>query len=694
MDNNYKINLNTEIQYLKGVGPKRGKILKSFDIQTVGDLIRNYPRKYLDRTNIKSINQIQINEKVVIIGTIISFGIKRLKRGKYFHLVISDKTGIINCIWFHGISWIIEKFKEGDSIAIYGKVEFYKGFRIIHPEFDLFENNEDPLNTGQIIPIYPTTNLLKQVSLDSRGIRRLIHKALSNIGKIKDHFDNRFIKNEGLYFLEKALIQIHLPSDNDSLQSAYYRLKFDEYFFFQIVLAMNKHQISNCKSKKFNDLGEYAISMYKSLDFKLTDSQIKVMQDIRKDLTSEKPMNRLVQGDVGCGKTIIAMLTAAIIVGAGSQVAIMAPTEILAEQHYESFIKYCEHLKISCEILISNINAKGKQILYRKIKDGSAQIVIGTHALIQEKVEFKDLSLVVIDEQHRFGVEQRKKLINKGVHLNILAMTATPIPRTLTFAIHGDMDLSWINELPQDRKPIKTKIIDYKEINSIYNKMKTEMDNGRFCFIVFPIIQESDKIDAEDAESAYKKFKKGIFSNYTLGFLHGKLKTEEKKILMEKVNNGEIQCLVSTTVVEVGIDNPNATIMVIENSERFGLTQLHQLRGRIGRGKYQSYCYMIQRKKTENSIKRLKIIEKYLDGFKISDEDLKLRGPGEFLGTKQHGYIASKLIDISNDGEIIRHARTRAFEIIENDPKLKCNQDIKFKLLKDYKHMLEFINIG
>ena len=624
MDNNYKINLNTEIQYLKGVGPKRGKILKNFDIQTVGDLIRNYPRKYLDRTNIKSINQIQINEKVVIIGTIISFGIKRLKRGKYFHLVISDKTGIINCIWFHGISWIIEKFKEGESIAIYGKVEFYKGFRIIHPEFDLFENNEDPLNTGQIIPIYPTTNLLKQVSLDSRGIRRLIHKALSNIGKIKDHFDNSFIKKEGLYFLEKALIQIHLPSDNDSLQSAYYRLKFDEYFFFQIVLAMNKHQISNCKSKKFNDLGEYAISMYKSLDFKLTDSQIKVMQDIRKDLTSEKPMNRLVQGDVGCGKTIIAMLTAAIIVGAGSQVAIMAPTEILAEQHYESFIKYCEHLKISCEILISNINAKGKQILYRKIKDGSAQIVIGTHALIQEKVEFKDLSLVVIDEQHRFGVEQRKKLINKGVHINILAMTATPIPRTLTFAIHGDMDLSWINELPQDRKPIETKIIDYKEINSIYNKMKTEMDNGRFCFIVFPIIQESDKIDAEDAESAYKKFKKGIFSNYTLGFLHGKLKTEEKKILMEKVNNGEIQCLVSTTVVEVGIDNPNATIMVIENSERFGLTQLHQLRGRIGRGKYQSYCYMIQRKKTENSIKRLKIIEKYLDGFKISDEDLKI----------------------------------------------------------------------
>ena len=278
--------------------------------------------------------------------------------------------------------------------------------------------------------------------------------------------------------------------------------------------------------------------------------------------------------------------------------------------------------------------------------------------------------------------------------MNILAMTATPIPRTLTFAIHGDMDLSWIDELPQNRIPIKTSIINYKDIDNVYSKMKDEMDKGHFCFVVFPIIEESDKIDAEAAESAYQNFEKNIFPKYTVGFLHGKLKKDKKKHIMDRVNKGEIQCLVSTTVVEVGINNPNATIMVIENAERFGLTQLHQLRGRIGRGKFQSYCYMVERKKTENSDKRLSIIEKYIDGFKISDEDLKLRGPGEFLGTKQHGYISSKLIDVISDGEIIRHARTRAFEIIENDPKLIKHQNLKNKLLKDYKHMLEFINIG
>ena len=694
MDKNYQITLETEIQFLKGVGPKRGKILKSNGIGFVKELIHTYPRKYLDRTNLKPINKISIDEKVVIIGRVYSFGLKYLKKGKFFQLIVSDGTGTINCIWFHGISWIIEKFKEGDQIAIYGKVEYYKGYRIIHPEFDLLDNNEDPINTGKIIPIYPSNSILKQVSLDSRGFRRLVQKAFEYINVLSDHFTIEFLKNEGLMNLHRAILEVHSPTDPDTLKTAYYRLKFDEYFFFQLVLAMNKYKINNYKAKKFEQLGEYAIKMYKNLNFKLTNSQIKVMREIRKDLSHDKPMNRLVQGDVGCGKTIVAMLTSAIIVGNGSQVAIMAPTEILAEQHYASLIEYCDSLGINCELLISNINVKDKNNIYEKLENGKIEIIVGTHALIQDKVKFKDLSLVVIDEQHRFGVEQRKILINKGTSVNILAMTATPIPRTLTFAIHGDMDLSWIDELPQNRKPIKTKIIDYNDINIVYDKMKIEMDKGRFCFIVYPIIQESEKIDAKDAESAYEKFQKDIFIDYKLGFLHGKLKNEEKKDLMNKVNNGEIQCLVSTTVVEVGVNNPNATIMVIENAERFGLTQLHQLRGRIGRGKFQSYCYMIRRKKTENAIKRLSILEKYIDGFKISDEDLKLRGPGEFLGTKQHGYVNSKLVDIANDGKIIRHARTRAFEIIENDPKLNSNKNLKNKLLKDYNHMLEFVNIG
>ena len=694
MDTNYQINFNTEVQYLKGVGPKRGKILKSFGIITVQDLIRNFPRKYLDRTNIKPINKLIINEKVVVVGIVESFGVKRLRKGKYFQLNISDKTGIMQCIWFHGVSWIMEKFKQGDNIAVFGKIEFYQGYRIIHPEFDLFDNSDDLSNTGKIIPLYSANTMLKRVNLDSRGIRRLIHNALQKIKYIDDHFNDEFLNNEGLYNEDKSLRIVHQPDSQEALQSAYYRLKFDEYFFLQLVLAINKYQLSQHKGKKFIELGDYAVKMYKSLNFTLTNAQIKVMREIRKDLAMDKPMNRLIQGDVGCGKTVIAMLTSAIIVGNGSQVAIMAPTEILAEQHYDSFMNYCEKLDISCELLIGNISTKDKKQLYDNLENGKIQIIVGTHALIQEKVIFKNLELVVVDEQHRFGVEQRKKLITKGQHVNILAMTATPIPRTLTFAIHGDMDLSWIDELPKDRIPIKTTVIDCKKIDAVYSKMKNEMDKGHFCFIVFPIIEESDKIDAEAAESAYNNFKDNIFSNYTIGFLHGKLNKESKTDIMNQVNSGKIQCLVSTTVVEVGINNPNATVMVIENAERFGLTQLHQLRGRIGRGNFQSYCYLIQRKKGEISNKRLSIIEKHIDGFKISDEDLKLRGPGEFLGTKQHGYISSKLIDIANDGKIIRHARTRAFEIIENDPKLISYQILKNKLLKDYKHMLEFVNIG
>ena len=372
----------------------------------------------------------------------------------------------------------------------------------------------------------------------------------------------------------------------------------------------------------------------------------------------------------------------------------MAPTEILAEQHYASFYEYCNLLNIECDLLISNLDKKRKDIVNSDLKSGKIKIIIGTHALFQEKVQFKDLGLVIVDEQHRFGVEQRKNLIIKGKHVNILAMTATPIPRTLTFALHGDMDLSWIDEQPENRIPIKTKIINKDKINNVYSLMKKEMDKGRFCFIVFPIIKESEKIDAKDAESAFNEFSKQIFKDYKLGFLHGKLKKDEKKILMDNVNNGEIQCLVSTTVVEVGINNPNATIMVIENAERFGLTQLHQLRGRVGRGIYQSYCYLIERKKTSIANKRLKILEKTLNGFEIADEDLKLRGPGEFFGTKQHGYMSNKLLDIANDGAVIRHARNLAFSIVNSDSNLKKYDKIKNKLIEDYSSMLEFSNIG
>ena len=690
----YKIDFNTEIQYLKGVGPKRGNVLKINGISNIKELLKYYPRKYLDRTNIKKISSIKIGENVVIIGSVISFGIKPLKRGKYFQIQLKDETGEISGIWFNGLSWIIDKFIIGDILAIYGKIEFYKGYRIIHPEFDILDTNNDFLNTGKIIPIYPSNNQLKQLSLDSRGIRKLIINAFNFIENIEDHFDEQFIKNEALMPLNQAMQQMHNPDSNDLLSKALYRIKFDEYFFLQLVLALNKYKIDHSNGKKINERGPYVREIYNNLGFELTNAQINVLKDIRKDLSLSKPMNRLIQGDVGCGKTIVAILSSAIVIADDLQSAIMAPTEILAEQHYNSFREYYKSIDICCELLISNIDDKKKKDIYKRLETGEINIIIGTHALIQDKVKFLDLGLAIIDEQHRFGVEQRKNLIVKGKQVNILAMTATPIPRTLSFVIHGDMDLSWIDEQPKNRIPIKTKVIPESNIEIVYKKMKEQMDSGRFCFIVYPIIQESEKIDASDAESAYEFFSQDIFKKYKLGFLHGKLKKDEKKELIDKINNNQIQCLVSTTVVEVGIDHPNATVMVVQNAERFGLTQLHQLRGRVGRGIHQSYCYLVQRKKTDTSLKRLHILENNLNGFDIADEDLKLRGPGEFYSTKQHGYMSNKLLDMVNDMKIIRHARILAFNLVNSDPELVKNVKLKHKLLNDYSNILEFVNIG
>ena len=495
--------------------------------------------------------------------------------------------------------------------------------------------------------------------------------------------------NEAVYF-------IHNPDSNDTINRALYRLKFNEHFFLQLLKSLNKKTIESYKGKRYKELGEYASAIYKNLNFQLTNSQISVLRDIRSDLKLDKPMNRLIQGDVGCGKTIVAVLTASIVVGHKSQVAIMAPTEILAEQHFDSFNQHFKKYNINCELLISNIKTKEKKQLYDNLSKGNIDIIVGTHALIQKNVIFKELGLIIIDEQHRFGVDQRKNLQEKGDYPNILSMTATPIPRTLAFTIHGEMDISWINEMPQGRTPIITQLMYKNNINSVYDRIKEEMDKGYYCYIVYPLIEESDKLDLSDAKSAYEKLNKTIFKDYSLGFMHGKLSKKDKDTLMSKFSLGEIQCLISTTVIEVGIDNPNATIMVIENAERFGLTQLHQLRGRVGRSSLQSYCYLIQHKETEISKKRLQIMEKTSDGFIISDEDLKLRGPGDFFGTKQHGYINLGLINFSQDREIISQCRKKAFDIIDEDNKLSLpkNQLIKKEFIENYKSMLEFINIG
>ena len=695
-NSNYTFDKNTDIKFLKSVGPKRAQALYQNEINTVSDILKHYPRKYLDRTNIKKISDLIVNEKAVVVAKVISMSVKRTKKGSFFQLTLTDTKNTINGLWFHGVSWIMEKFNEGDIVALFGKIEFYQGYRIIHPEFDILDADDDPINTARIVPLYSSNNILKKAGFDTRGIRRLLLQIFNkNKNIFVDFFNISILKKEGLLELNKSIYSIHNPIDQFSIDTALYRLKFNEHFFLQLLKALNKKKNESYKGKEYKELGKYAVEIYKSLSFNLTESQIKSLRDIRSDLKLKKPMNRLIQGDVGCGKTIVAVITAAIVVGHNSQIAIMAPTEILAEQHFNSFIKHFKNYNISCELLISNINKTDKNDIYKKLENGEINIIVGTHALIQEKVKFKDLGLVIIDEQHRFGVGQRKGLLDKGNNPNVLSMTATPIPRTLAFTIHGDMDISWIDEMPQNRKSIITKLINDENIHLVYDHMKKEMDKGNYCYIVYPLIEESDKMDLKDAKSGYELLQK-IFNNYKLGFMHGKLLKDKKNKLMNQFINGEIQCLISTTVIEVGIDHKMATIMAIENSERFGLTQLHQLRGRVGRSSLQSYCYLIQRKETFNSNQRLKIMEQTSDGFIISDEDLKLRGPGDFFGTRQHGYLNSGLINFSQDREIINRARKLAFKIIDEDPKLELekNKLIKSEFMINYKDMLEFINIG
>ena len=698
MTNNLNLNLNTDIKFLKGVGPQRASILYQNNINTVIDLLRYYPRKYLDRTNIKRISHLKIGEQAVVMAKVKKFNMRRTKRNRYFQVTaVDDFGGYINCIWFNSLSWITDKFKVGDRVAFYGKIEFYQNLRINHPEFDILDDQDDPINTGCIVPLYPSNNLLKKVGLDSRGIRKLVIRIFKDLDdSIIDYHNIELIKSEGLMNLYEALYNIHIPSNNDCIKNAIYRLKFDEHFFLQLLKALSKKKRQEAVGPSFKKLGTYAKHIYKNLDFNLTNAQIKVLREIRKDFKSNKPMNRLIQGDVGCGKTIVAVLAASIIVGNNSQVAIITPTEILAEQHYKTFSKYFKDFEINCSLLISNITKKNKDSIYKKLKNGDINIIVGTHAIIQENVLFQNLGLTIIDEQHKFGVEQRKKLIQKGNNPNILAMTATPIPRTLAFTIHGDMEISWIDEMPQNRQQIITKMINCNKITEVYNNMREQMDKGNHCYIVYPIISESEKIDVKSAETAFLNLKKNEFKDYKLGFMHGKLKKEEKDNLMNCFINGEIECLISTTVVEVGIDNPKASIMVIENAERFGLTQLHQLRGRIGRGNIASTCFLIQRKKTSNSELRLKIMESTSDGFKIADEDLKIRGPGDFFGTKQHGYIKLGLINFYSDGPIIKRARLNAFEIVQKDSTLCLSKNVLLKkeFLKSYKSMLEFVNIG
>lgn len=691
----YNHNLSSPIQYLKGVGPNRAKILQKIGIRTIQDLILYFPRDWDNRKNIKKISQCRYGEKETICGEVLVVALEKTKRNfSLVKIAVSDTSDIIYAIYFNQ-PYMKDRFKKGDKVILTGKVErgYYGQKEIQNPEFEIISDDEEDnnLNTGRIVPLYTLTEGISQ-----RVMRQLVKTSLDFIQLQNDFLPQSLRKKLNLISLSHALYNIHFPEEMTDLENAKYRLIFDEFFLLQLLYATRRQNIKKEEGIKYNTESSLLNKFYKMLPFELTSSQKKVIDEIKKDMEDKKPMNRLIQGDVGSGKTIVAIASLLIAVENGYQGAFMAPTEILAEQHYLTMASYLYSLGVSVGLLISGISEKEKQKTLKKIKTGEIQIIIGTHALIQERVEFKKLGIVIIDEQHRFGVLQRLALREKGTNPEVLVMTATPIPRTLALTLYGDLDISIIDELPKGRQPISTSVVPLNKKPQVWKFVREQVKQGRQAYIVCPLIEESEKLEVQAATKLYEKLQQDVFPDMKLALLHGKLSTKEKDNIMKDFYNKKIDILISTTVIEVGIDVPNATVMVIENAERFGLAQLHQLRGRIGRGKHQSYCILLSSPKTEEAQRRLQIICETTDGFKISEEDMKLRGPGELYGVRQHGLLNLSLADIFRDAEILEVAKKEAENIIKEDANLSHPENylLKKKLLEKFKDNINLVSVS
>ena len=689
------LTLSTSIQSIKGVGPSRADALSAIGIHTVSDLLHYYPRKHLDRTTVTPISKLKKDQEATIIGKVEAADMRRGKRRQYFQAILSDGKGMMTITWFNGARYIKKAIKVGDRLAVSGKVEFFNGYQIVHPEYDKLKADEDPVNSGLVIPLYSIPAELKKTRLDSRGLRRLIKSISDSLKEISDHFSPEFRETNGLVHINSAIRNIHFAESEDVLKAAIHRLKFDEHFFLQMLMALRKSSIQKTGTKALAKVGPQVKLISDSLDFELTNAQKKVIKEIKDDMARPFAMNRLLQGDVGSGKTIVSVLAAAIAVANNVQVAVMAPTEILAHQHFESFKKHAETAHMTCAILVGGTLAKERRAILEGLAEGRIDIIIGTHALIQKDVAFKSLGLAIVDEQHRFGVLQRGDLTAKGLNPHLLAMTATPIPRTLAITYHGDMDLSIIDEMPKNRLPVVTKVVDEPRLSKVYQFIKDEVAAGRQAMVVYPLVEETEKSDLAAAVEMHEHLSQIIFPNLEVGLIHGRMKKDEKDGVMDAYARNEIHILISTTVIEVGIDIPNATVMLVEHADRFGLTQLHQLRGRVGRGSEKSYCILVRRNFTDNSKKRLRIMESTTDGFVISDEDLKLRGPGEFFGIRQSGFLKYKIADMVTDGPILKKARQAAFKLVKDDPNLNqsAHELIRTRFMAEYQNKLEQANI-
>ncbi|TDS08423.1 ATP-dependent DNA helicase RecG [Sphingobacterium paludis] len=680
----------TPIEYLKGVGPQKADVLKKeLQVFTIGDLLQHYPFRYIDRTKFHKLREIHPDMVgAQVLGRLTSLQEVGEKRARRLVGQFRDDTGSIELVWFQSITWLQKSLKVGAAYICYGKPSEFNGqISITHPEMELYSAQEKKIGNLTMQPVYSSTEKLKKFNLDSKGIQKLQQAALEIVFRsLRDTMPDYLLEKHRLMPYPQALLAIHFPQHVDELNAAIRRLKFEELFFIQLRLLRNKQlNTQKYRGHRFDQVGEKFNTFFNErLPFPLTNAQKRVVKEIRLDTNTGAQMNRLVQGDVGSGKTVVALMAMLLAIDNGYQACMMAPTEILAQQHYTGLSSLLGEDLCRVKLLTGSTPAKERRRIHQDLEDGSLDILIGTHALIEDKVKFKNIGFVVIDEQHRFGVEQRAKLWRKNaIPPHMLVMTATPIPRTLAMTMYGDLDISIIDELPAGRKPIKTVHFFENQRLRVFGFMRDEIAKGRQVYVVYPLIKESEKMDLLFLEAGLENLQREFpLPAYKISIVHGKMPVKDKDFEMQRFVKGETQIMVATTVIEVGVNVPNASVMIIENSERFGLSQLHQLRGRVGRGAEQSFCILMSGNKlSKEGRKRLETMVRTVDGFEIAEVDLQLRGPGDISGTQQSGILEMKIANLASDQAILTEARNSVIEIFKQDPSLTQEEN---KLLVSY----------
>jgi ATP-dependent DNA helicase RecG len=706
-----KKNLQTLIQFIKGVGPKLTELLSKRGVTTVEEALYLLPHRYEDRREVQPVVKLRPGMTEVFSGKVLSADVMSTKGGRrFFEVLVGDDTGSVTLKWFNSNPTFMKRVWKTGRVGLFtGEVsQFGYQREVHHPDVEWLENGKgiadilaaDPVNFGRIVPVYPLTEGLSQ-----KVMRRVMKEVVDGyLPFVQELIPQNILAPLNIPGLREALRTVHLPSVDMSLENlnegrtpAHRALAFDEFFFWELGLALKKRGVMLEEGIPFQVNHRYTKQLVKLLPFELTAAQRRVLSEIKTDMMAPHPMHRLVQGDVGCGKTLVALMAALVAVENEYQVAMMAPTEILAEQHWLTIHRWCAELGINSILLTAGMKGKTKTEALARVADGTAHIVIGTHAVIQEKVEFARLGLGIIDEQHRFGVLQRGILRKKGLNPDILVMTATPIPRTLSMTLFGDLSLSVIDELPPGRTPVETQIFFESKRSQVYDMVREEASKGRQTYIIYPLVEETEKSDLKAAAQMAEQLDKNIFTDLRVGLLHGRMSPDEKESVMAAFKAHEVDILVATTVIEVGIDVPNATLMIIEHAERFGLSQLHQLRGRVGRGNAKSRCVLLTPGRlSEDGEKRLRVMESTSDGFRIAEADLEIRGPGDFLGTRQSGMPDFRVANILSDGSLLEHARHAAFELLESDGELSANNHgiLREELLRRWGNRLELAAIG